>query len=116
MALPPSLARNAMHVADPQSRTDATRRELLALLLASLACVIVLTLGLVDTRGTDIIGLTVRPLLFAAFAAGTAGLGVTLVWYVLRRARRAISRAETDAAALRRHLATAEAKIGRAHV
>ena len=54
MALPPSFARNAMHVADPQSRTDATRRELLALLLASLACVIVLTLGLVDTRGTDI--------------------------------------------------------------
>ncbi len=100
-----------MHVADPQSRTDATRRELLALLLASLACVIVLTLGLVDTRGTDIVGLSVRPLLFAAFAAGTAGLGITLVWYVLRRARRAIWRAETDAAALRRHLATAEAII-----
>ena len=100
-----------MHVADPQSRTDATRRELLALLLASLACIIVLTLGLVDSPGSNIISVSIRPLLFAAFAAGTAGLGVTLVWYVLRRARRAIRRAETDAAALRRHLATAEAII-----
>ncbi len=100
-----------MHVADPQSRTDATRREILALLLASLACIVVLTLGLVETRGTGIAGLGIRQLLFAAFAAGAAGLCITIVWYVLRRARLAINRAETEAASLRRHLTTAEAIV-----
>jgi len=100
-----------MQVADPQIRTDATRREMLALLLASLACIIVLTLGLVEAQGVAVVGLSLRQLLFAAFAAGTAGLAITLVWYVLRRARRAIHQAETEAAALRRHLTTAEAIV-----
>ena len=100
-----------MHVADPQSRTDATRREILALLLASLACIFILTLGLVETRASGVAGFSIRQLLFAALATGAAGLGITILWYMLRRARLAIRRAETEAASLRRHLTTAEAIV-----
>ena len=100
-----------MHVADPQSRTDATRREILALLLASLACIVILTLGLVETRASGVAGFGIRQLLFAALAAGAAVLGLTILWSVLRRARLAIKRAEIEAASLRRHLGTAEAIV-----
>lgn len=100
-----------MQVADPQSRTDATRREMLALLLASLACIVVLTLGLVDSKGASLAGLSLRHLFFVALAAGAAVLAIALVYYLLRRARQAVRRAESEAAALRRHLATAEAIV-----
>ena len=100
-----------MQVADPQSRTDATRREMLALLLASLACIVVLTLGLVDSKGASLAGLSLRHLFFVALAAGAAVLAIALVYYLLRRARQAVQRAESEAAALRRHLATAEAIV-----
>ncbi|MCL4766408.1 MAG: PAS domain-containing sensor histidine kinase [Hyphomicrobiaceae bacterium] len=100
-----------MHVAGRQGRTDPTRRELLALLLASLACVVVLTLALVESRDSSAGWLGLRHLLGAALAAGAFGLALALVWYALRRAGRATRRAEAEAAALRRNLVTAEAIV-----
>lgn len=98
-------------MADPHSRTDATRRELLSLLLASLACIIVLMLGLAEARGLSVTSIALKHLLLAAIATGALGLAMTLIWHVLGRARRAIRRAEQEAAALRRNLMTAEAIV-----
>lgn len=98
-------------MADPHSRTDATRRELLSLLLASLACIIVLMLGLAEARGLGVSGISLRNLLLAAIATGALGLAMMLVWHVLRRTRNAIRRAEAEAASLRRNLMTAEAIV-----
>lgn len=98
-------------MAETQSRTDATRRELLALLLASLVCIIVLMLGLAETQNSGVIGIELRHLLVAAIAAGSFGLTLILVWHVLRRARNAVQHAEAEAIALRRNLMTAEAIV-----
>ncbi len=100
-----------MHVAGRQSRIDATRRELLALLLASLACIVVLTLGLAESRAPGAGWLGFRHLLAVALVTGTFGLALTLVWCALRRARRTTRHAEAEAASLRCHLMTAEAIV-----
>ena len=99
-----------MQLAARQSRTDATSRELLALLLASLACIVVLTLALIESSD-DGSGLTVRHLLAIALGVGTVGLALSLVWFVIRRSRQAILSAENEAASLRRNLLTAEAIV-----
>ena len=83
-------------MAEPHSRTDATRRELLSLLLASLACIIVMMLGLAEARGLGITGIALRHLLLAAVAAGASGLVVILVWLVLRPAGLHSARAATS--------------------
>ncbi len=100
-----------MQVADPQSRTDATRQELLALLLASLACTVVLMLGLVEARSLSVTGFELRHLLLLAIGIGTLGLAAVLVWHMLRRASRTVRQLEAEAATLRRSLMTAEAIV-----
>ena len=100
-----------MQLAARQSRTDATSRELLALLLASLACIVVLTLALIESSDDGFAGLTVRHLLAIALGVGTVGLALSLVWFAVRRSRLAIRSAENEAAALRRNLLTAEAIV-----
>ena len=100
-----------MQVAARQDRTDANRRELFALLLASLACVIILTLGVIEGRASGVAGLGARHLLGIALGTGTFALVISLVWYAVQRSRRAVRTAEAEAADLRRNLMTAEAIV-----
>lgn len=96
-------------MARPHARTDETRRELLALLFASLACVTVLVVSIIEARGP------LPPLLapsnimlvavFAGLVAGAAGLA----FVVTQRARRAANQARDDAVRLQRELIVAEA-------
>jgi signal transduction histidine kinase len=98
-------------LAGRQVRFDSPRRELVAILLASLACVVILTMTLVDGRGGGVAGLGSRQLLFGAIFVGAAAIGSTLLWIVVRSAQQSARRAEAEAAELRRNLVTAEALV-----
>ena len=100
-----------MQVADRQRRYDGTRREVLALLLASLACIVMLTVGLADSRGIGVAGLVLRELLVLALLVGGAAIAFVLVWHTTRSARRSMLRADEETASLRRNLVTFEAII-----
>jgi signal transduction histidine kinase len=100
-----------MQVANRPRRNDGTRRELLALLLASLACVVMLTVSLADGRGADVEGFELRQLLLLALLVGGATIAIILVWHTTCSIRRAMLQAQQEAAALRRNLVTAEAII-----
>ena len=56
-----------------------THRELLGLLLASLACVVVLTISLVERPTLQLGGLAAQHILLTALIAGIAGGAVALV-------------------------------------
>ncbi len=98
-----------MQSSAPSSRSESTRRELLALLLASLACVVVLVLSIVDRPSLGVGWLTAQHILLAALIAGGAGGAVALVIIMTARARRVIRLAREETAELRRGLTTAEA-------
>jgi signal transduction histidine kinase len=100
-----------MQVAAHQRRHGGNQRELLALLLASLACVVMLTVSLVDSPGAGVAGLEVRQLLLLALLVGGAAITIVLVWYTTSSARRAMLRAQEESTCLHRHLVTAEAII-----
>jgi signal transduction histidine kinase len=98
-------------VADNQRKNDGTRRELLALILASLACVVMLTVSLADTRGAGVAGFGVHQLLILALLVGGAAIAIVLGWCTTRSARQSMLRAQEESARLRRNLVTAEAII-----
>src|ERR671936_781816 len=100
-----------MRVADRQHRQDRARRELIALLLASLACVVMLTVSLADSLGAGVAGFGVHQLLLLALAVGGAGIVIILAWCTTRAARQAMMEAQEESARLRRNLVTAEAII-----
>jgi signal transduction histidine kinase len=100
-----------MQVASRQGRLDNTYRELIALSAASLACVVVLTVALADSRHVTAAGLDVRHLLLLALVAGGAAFAVALIWGAMRKARRAIREAQEETAGLRRSLIATEAII-----
>jgi signal transduction histidine kinase len=100
-----------MQVADSQRQNDGTRRELLALLLASLACVVMLTVSLADSRGAGVAGFGVHQLLLLALLVGGAAIVIVLAWYTTRSARQSMLRAQEESATLRRNLVTAMAII-----
>ena len=100
-----------MRVADRQHRQDRARRELVALLLASLACVVMLTVSLADSHGAGVAGFGVHQLLLLALAVGGAGIVIILAWCTTRAARQAMMEAQEESARLRRNLVTAEAII-----
>ena len=89
--------------------TDQTRRDLLALLLASVACVVVLTIVLVERRTLGIAGFGAHHVLLAVLIAGIAGAAIALVLILTERARRVMRQARAEAAELKRSLLTAEA-------
>jgi signal transduction histidine kinase len=96
-----------------RSTGDTTRRDLVMLLLASIACAVVLTLGLTD-NGSNATATTfprARQLLFIALIAGGVAMAVSWVWHVTHTTREAVRVSEAQAAMLRRNLLTTEAII-----
>lgn len=98
-----------MQAANKQTFDQHARRELLALLLGSLACVVVLTVGLVDRPSLNVAGLGSTMLLLLALLIGLSAGGIGVVVILSARARRIMRDARTETAALKRSLMTAEA-------
>jgi signal transduction histidine kinase len=86
-----------------------TRREILALLLASLSCVVVLKLSLADRPAPQMAGFNLQMLLIIALVAGAGGGGAGLVIILTLRARAIMRQAREETAKLKRNLRTAEA-------
>ncbi|MEL6291680.1 MAG: ATP-binding protein [Pseudomonadota bacterium] len=100
----------------PQLRSDETRRELLALLLAGLACVTVLVLSIVETQGTPGTNPGGTPaasgsslLLLLVLITGAACATGTLAFVITGRARRSEREKALEATDLRRQLIMSEA-------
>jgi signal transduction histidine kinase len=91
------------------SKLSNTHRELLGLLLASLACVVVLTISLVERPTLQLGGLAAQHILLTALIAGIAGGAVALVLIMTARARRVMRQARAETLHLKRGLMTAEA-------
>ena len=93
----------------PITKAENIRRELLGLLLASLACVVVLTIAIVERPSLSIGGIAAQHLLVVVLVAGIAGGAVALVLIMTARARRVMRQAREETAHLKRGLMTAEA-------
>jgi len=92
-------------------RARNTRTELVLLLIASLACVITLTAGLVDPSGSGVAAVTLQHILLFALVGGATAIALMLVWQMTRGAAQAIEAAREESAELRRSLVAAEAII-----
>ena len=92
-----------------QSIGRYARRELLALLLGSLACIVVLTLNVVDKPPPSIAGFTLSNLLLYAIVGGLGIGAIALVLVLAARARRMMRQARVETATLKRNLLMAEA-------
>jgi hypothetical protein len=100
-----------MQLTNTQGRFETMRRDLVLILLASLAVAVVLTIVLADGSALTQTGFAARDLLAAtilvAAACGTAGV----VWYRLATTRSSLSRSREEAQTLRRSLLMNEAII-----
>lgn len=100
-----------MQVSARNGQVDGTRRDLILILLASLAIIVVLTMVLVDSLGTSARGWEARDLLAAAMVVGTAScLAVYGAWH-MAVTKRSLARAAEEMAALRRSLLISESVI-----
>ena len=96
------------------ARTDkvaGSNRELIALLLASLSFVCILTLSIAHGGPRDLAGLELRHLVMLALVLGAACIAFGIVWVTTRRAMSTIENARSEAARLRQSLLLAEAII-----
>ncbi len=100
-----------MQIARNSDRPALGRSDLLLLLAASLACIIVLTVTIADA-GPAIIG-SLRLTHFLAFAVigGVAGVGLVLLWRSTATTRALRRRRADEIAELRHKLATANALL-----
>jgi len=99
-----------MQSAGHNGRFGGMRRELAAILAASLACVLVLVAGL--AMGADALnGLTSEWLPLAAAVGAGVFLILALIWLLAGRARREAQTARSENANLRRSLAAADSII-----
>jgi len=99
-----------MQSAGHNGRFGGMRRELAALLVASLACVLVLVAGI--TSGGELLSeLTGERLAVVAVAAAATLLGLALIWLSVGRARREAQAARDENANLKRSLAAADSII-----
>lgn len=94
-----------------RQRLENPRIELALLLVASLACVVVLTSGIATSEGGGRSGIGAGPLLVAAVVAGAALLAIFSLISTVRVLRRKSHAAETQARDLQRNLVTAEALV-----
>ena len=101
-----------MHSAGQNGKLGIVRRELIALLLASLACILVLVAGLTSASGgirgflSAFEGL---PLIGLLAAAGV--LVLIFIWLMTGAAKREAKLAKKENTSLKRNLATAEALV-----
>jgi signal transduction histidine kinase len=92
-------------------RVASSNRELIALLLASLSFVCILTLSIVSRGPQNITQLQVRHLVLLGLVIGASIAAFGLVWVTTRRALQTIDVAKSEAARLRQSLILAEAII-----
>lgn len=90
-------------------RSINARAELMLLLVASIACAIVLTAAIADRSANGVASLRLAHLLALAVTSGAMAVALALLWRSTRAARRLGERREDEAAELRRNLASAEA-------
>ena len=98
-----------MPLAHRDNNSWHTHRELLGLLMASLACVVILTISLVDRPALSVVGFGAQHILLTVLIAGITGAAVALVLILTARARKVMRQARAEAAHLKRGLMTAEA-------
>lgn len=91
------------------STAKHTRRELIALMLASFSCAVVLTVSLVDRSTPQVGGMSAQMLLIISVLAGLGGGVIGIVLLLTIRARRIMTQAREETALLKRSLLTAEA-------
>jgi signal transduction histidine kinase len=96
-------------VAKPPNQGVNARAELMLLLVASIACAIVLTAAIADRSAQGVGGLRLAHVLALAVTSGAMAVALALLWRSTRAARRMGSRREIETAELRRNLASAEA-------
>ncbi|MGD9802454.1 MAG: ATP-binding protein [Hyphomicrobiaceae bacterium] len=85
------------------------RAELMLLLVASIACAIVLTAAIADRSTNGAASLKLAHVLALAVTSGAMAVALALLWRSTRAAQRIGMRREDEAAELRRNLASAEA-------
>lgn len=90
-------------------RSGETRRELFALLLASLACIAVLLVNIVEVGGRPAGSPAPATMLLIALAAGAVLAVGAIALLMAQRARQTLRVRETEIAALRRDLILSEA-------
>ncbi len=100
-----------MHAIARQDKATSANRELIALLLASVAFVCILTLSLTQGRPPDLGGIELRHLAVLAMVLGASMVGFALVWSTTRRANVTMDHARGETARLRQGLLLAEAII-----
>lgn len=86
------------------------RRDLVALLVASLALILILIVG-VATGGSAIFGLDNKPLINFVLSAAIVALGLALIWLTVGKARREVKEVRAESAGLKRSLAAADSVI-----
>ena len=100
-----------MRILAPTMQRPSTKVELATLLLASLACVVVLTAGIVSRGGEERAGLDPGTLLLIALVAGGALLALYVVVQITATMRRQARAARAESKELRRALGTAQALV-----
>lgn len=100
-----------MHATTTLRRPNNTRNELVLLLVASLACVVVLTAGIAAGRGAAISGPGAGTMLVLAVIAGVTLLALLLLVNRVRALSRRLKVAEEHAREVSRNLVTAEALV-----
>ncbi|MEM9357907.1 MAG: PAS-domain containing protein [Pseudomonadota bacterium] len=98
-----------MRVQNQNSLAKHTRRELIALLLGSLACAVVLTVSLADQPRPTVAGFQTSALLLFAGLTGLSFGAFGLVLWISVRSRRVVRSAQEETNRLRQSLLTAEA-------
>ena len=96
------------------ARTDtltSANRELIALLLASIAFVCILMLSLAQGSSSEFGGLELRHIIVAALVLSASMIGFALVWTTTRRAVAMTEHARSETVRLRQGLLLAEAII-----
>jgi signal transduction histidine kinase len=95
--------------ANPQNQGVNARAELMLLLVASIACAIVLTAAIADRSAHGVGSLRLAHVLALSVTSGAMAVALALLWRSTRAARRLGHRREDETAELRRNLASAEA-------
>ena len=95
----------------PADTIASTNKELIALLLASIAFVCFLTISLSNGRGADITGLELRHIALMTMVLGASMVGFAIVWTTTRRAMIMMEHARVETERLRQGLLLAEAII-----
>jgi signal transduction histidine kinase len=99
-----------MQLAEHNGRLGSVRRDLAALVVASLACVLVLAAG-IASGGAPLFGYSLDILPLIAIGVAAVLLGFAIIWLTVGRARSDAKRARVEADQLQRNLAAADSII-----